>query len=199
MKAYDRIKEVIKAYIGEHDTMTMTCHGREGYGNVFTRAHYERENLVTKVLYRHDISKDGAEGAAAIQYVNNFQFDAQHPWTMLASDSDYKLTDIPMAEKCKDPLFLTHSRDLNDRILEAFQELGFASCFSRSWKAQGKGIGLEVIIIVNSDGEFGVYECSMNYYIKPDSEKLREQMLAIHERHKTARGDTAPKVGVAVS
>lgn len=191
MKTYSRIKEAIKNAIGQDEDMTMTCHGREGHGNVFTRAHYRVENLVTKVLYRHDVSKDGKDGAPAIQYIDNFKFDAQRPWTRLSSNDPHKLSGIPEQLQCEEPLFLTAGRNLNREVLKVFQDNGFKEAYIRKWTAQGKGIGLEIVVIVDNEDDFGIYECSLNYYIAPDSERLREELLEIHRRKLEAGAEIA--------
>lgn len=187
LPTYAKLQAALKQVMAEQTDVSMTCHGKEGSGNVFTRMHYASQNLVTKVLYRHDLSAGGKGNANVVQYINNFKLQQQQPWTPVHGDNPTPLHKLPEALQCEDPLFLTASREINRKVLETIDENGFTYAFYRRRIAQGKGIGVEIVVIVDTDQEFGVYEFSMNYYINPDMNRLREDLLAIHARNQAAK------------
>ncbi|MCY1286202.1 hypothetical protein D9M68_18540 [compost metagenome] len=177
---YSDIQALLKSKMT--DTTSLTAAGREGFGNCNLRVHYGRDNLVTKVLHRHDLSKEGRFGEPAVQYQSNMALEQQHPWTRLDGSDILKLANVPATLQCEDNLFLDESREINRAILNLFDERGFKVAFVRKWTAQGKGIGLEVIVVIETEEEFGVYECSMNYYIMPDTMRLQKDLLEIHRK-----------------
>lgn len=194
---YAAINVVLKAAIS--DKVTLTSAGREGFGNCNLRVHYDSANLVTKVLHRHDLSKDGRLAEAVVQYQSNLALETQQPWTRLDGGDILKLANVPATLQCEDNLFLDESREINRSVLTAFDDYGFKVAFIRKWTAKGKGIGLEVLVIIDTEEEFGVYECSMNYYIMPRMDRLQKDLLELH-RNRTgspAVATTEPEEGVA--
>jgi hypothetical protein len=175
---YSKIQALLNTQTGEHTTLTAA--GREGFGNCHLRVHYKRDNLVAKVLMRHDLMKDGREGIPAVQYMANMALESLQPWTRLDGGGLLMLGNVPATLQCEDNLFLDESRDVNRAILSLFDEVGFKVSFIRKWTAQGKGIGLEVIVVIDTEEHFGIYECSMNYYIMPRMERLQKDLLEVH-------------------
>lgn len=178
---YIKIQETLKPLTGEK--VSLTARGRLGFGNCNLAVHFNQANLVSKILLRHDLMVGGKTGVPAVQYQSNFALETMQPWTVLEGDGVITLAGVPATLQCEDNLFLDQSREVNRAVLAVFDEVGFKRAFIRKWTAQGKGIGLEVIVIVDTDEEFGIYECSMNYYIMPDSERLAKDLIELHKTH----------------
>lgn len=190
LNTYSAIREFLKAYNNDADKeVSLTCHGREGFGNSFMRIHYKGRDLLTKILYRHDLSKGGKEGGPINQYLSNLAMVNQQPWTRVPGQGALTLANIPATVQCEDNLFLDQSRDVNRGVLAIFDKAKFRDAYIRKWTAQGKGIGLEVIVVIDNEDEFAVYECSMNYYITPDNDRLAKDLMRIHQERTKAEVD----------
>lgn len=198
MQTYQKALNTIRTLKQEYPLIDLTCTGKEGHGLLRARVHYEQKNLVAGVLYRHDLVKDGKEGEPFTQYLANFAREQIEPWSHIGGGVGNGLKVIPMAINAEDNLFLTESRKVGAGLLGMFQENGFDHAYVRHKQVQGQGILLEVVVIVDTEDEFGIYEITVVYYIKPDSIKLRESLLAIHKRERGLKAAPTPEAVEAV-
>jgi hypothetical protein len=155
-----------------NDDVQLTLAGKEGQGNQNVRVHYKRDNLLTKVLYRHDLSKLGFESEEVKQYLSHFTKPQQSPWTVLPGREQVQLTQVMRAAGIDVEMFLTESNAVATKVLEVYDQHPRTNAYVRMWQAAGKGTGLEVIVVFKDGDEFAIFESSLNFYIEPDAEKL---------------------------
>jgi hypothetical protein len=188
MTIFNTIVEALKPL--SSDDVQLTVAGKEGHGNQNVRVHYKRDNLLSKVLYRADLSALGADSEEMKLYIGGLTRPQQSPWTSLPGKAQVQLTAILKAASIDKDMFLDASNDVAMAVLEAYEKFDRTHAFVRQWQAAGKGIGLEVIVVFKDGEQFAVFESSLNFYIEPDAEKL---IRVLRERKE---GTKAPEVKV---
>jgi hypothetical protein len=173
------------------DDVQLTLAGKEGHGNQNVRVHYKRDNLLSKVLYRGDLSALGADSEIVAQYLAGLTAPQQSPWTSLPGKAQVQLTAILRAANIDADMFLKESNDVAQAVLGEYEKFERTHAFVRQWQAAGKGIGLEVIVVFKSDDEFAIFESSLNFYIEPDASKLIRILRERKEAEEKANVKTA--------
>lgn len=172
--AYRAVFEALRPLQDEDNQIT--AHGKEGQGNQTIRFHYKRDNLLTKVMFRHDLSKLGAESNDVKDYLHDLEHDARYPWTVIPSSAQFNLANIPSVVQINEDRTLGSSLVVNKAVLEALEPLPRKTAYLRQWRADGKGIGIELILVFQSEEYFAVYEVSMNYYTVSNVEQMVEAL-----------------------
>lgn len=171
---FDAVVAALNPLKSEDISLTVAGNAKSGNRNV--RVHYKTENLLSKVLYRDDLSKLGPESEAVKQYISNLNLPTHQPWTSLPGENQVKLVDILRAAQVDRDLFLPASSDVAETILKTYSEYPRTHAFIRQWTARGKGVGLELVVIFQDGEQFAVYEGSLNFYIEPNVDKIIRQL-----------------------
>lgn len=162
-----------------NDDIQLTVAGKAGHGNQNLRLHYKRDNLLSKVLYRGDLSALGHDHELVGEYLTGLTRPQQSPWTALPGKSQVQLTAILKAASIDEEMFLKESTTVAMAVLGEYEKFERTHAFVRQWQAAGKGIGLEVIVVFKNGDEFAIFESSLNFYIEPDASRL---MRILRER-----------------
>jgi len=160
----------------KNEDISLTVAGNAKSGNRNVRVHYKGQNLLSKVLFRDDLTKLGPDSEAVKQYISNLLLPQQQPWTPLPGETQVKLVDILRAAQIDRDLFLPASSDVAEAILNTYSTFPRTHAFVRQWTARGKGVGLELVVIFQDGESFAVYEGSLNFYIEPNVDKLIRQL-----------------------
>lgn len=191
MTIFNAILEAVKPLA--NDDVQLTVQGKPGHGNQNVRVHYKRDNLLSKVLYRGDLSALGADSEIVAEYLAGLTRPQPSPWTSLPGKTQVQLTAILRAANIDEDMFLGESNLVAKAVLGAYEEFDRTHAFVRQWQAAGKGIGLEVIVVFKHGDEFAVFESSLNFYIEPDAEKL---IRVLRERKEAQAAPATPIVVV---
>lgn len=195
MTIFNTIVEALRPLC--NDDVQMTLAGKEGQGNQNVRLHWQRDNLLTKVLYRHDLSRLGADSEEVKMYLAHLSMPQSSPWTSIPGKNQVQLTAILKAAGIDQAMFLDASNDVADKVLEAYESFDRTHAFVRQWSAKGRGTGLEVIVVFKNGDEFAIIESSLNFYIEPDASKLIRILRERKETEEKANIKT-PDVNVVV-
>jgi hypothetical protein len=195
MTIFDTIVNALKPLAT--DDVQLTLAGKAGHGNQNVRVHYKRDNLLTKVLYRGDLSALGADSEVVAQYLAGLTAPQQSPWTSLPGRSQVELTAILRAASIDEDMFLKESTAVSKVVLGEYEKFERTHAFVRQWQAAGKGVGLEVIVVFKDDEQFAIFESSLNFYIEPDASKLIRILRERKEAEEKANVKT-PDVKVVV-
>lgn len=191
MTIFNTIVDALKVLSSEDVQLTIA--GKEGHGNQNVRVHYKRDNLLSKVLYRADLSSLGHDSEEMGQYITNLTRPQSSPWTALPGKAQVQLTAILRAANIDKDMFLGESNDVAMAVLETYEKFERTHAFVRQWQAAGKGIGLEVIVVFKDGDQFAVFESSLNFYIEPDADKL---IRVLRERREAKATPQTPIVVV---
>ncbi|MNZ25637.1 hypothetical protein D3C78_428070 [compost metagenome] len=161
------------------DDIQLTLAGKEGQGNLTARVHYKRDNLLTKVLYRHDLSKLGPASDELTMYCAGLEVPQQHMWTKIPGRDMVELERIAGSLGITPDMYLPASAEIAEVVLKGYDAFPRTSAYLRQWSAKGKGIGLELITIFRTEETVAVFENSINYYVQPDMEKLVDSLKKI--------------------
>lgn len=189
MTIFNTIVEALKPLAS--DDIQLTVAGKEGHGNQNVRVHYKRDNLLSKVLYRGDLSALGADSEEMKLYIAGLTRPQQSPWTSLPGKAQVQLTAILKAASIDKDMFLDASNDVAMAVLETYEKFERTHAFVRQWQAAGKDIGLEVIVVFKDGEQFAVFESSLNFYIEPDASKLIRILRERKEAEEKANVKTA--------
>lgn len=170
MTIFDTIVDNLKSLIS--DDIQVTISGNEGQGNQIVRVHYKRENLLTKVTYRHDLSSLGSDHESVKIYLAGLTMSMDAPWLKLPSQTQLKLSQVPQVIAIDLSKFLPESGVVGSTVLSSYESFPRTHAFIRQWKGEGKGVGLEVIVVYDIDGVFSVFESSVNYYDEPAGDRI---------------------------
>jgi hypothetical protein len=164
------------------DRVEISAHGRAGFGNQFFRVRYAQDNLISKVTLRHDLVKLGAASEAMSQYREAIEGDKQFPWTVLPAD--FELPAIPMVFQLKPEEYLDESFEVAQSVFTALQGYSRTNAYLRQWKASSKGVGCELILVLEEGEQFAVLEMSLNFYRLTQSQLMMKQLQAIVNKPK---------------
>lgn len=176
MKIFDSIVAVIKPVLNEDITLTMN--GRRDQGNENARVHYLRNNLVTKVGYRQDISSLGKDSEPFAQYLNHFTQPNRSPWTPIGGRAQVELAGLLKALRLVEDNYVEECIAVINPILAELDKHDRSHTFARMFEAKGKGVGIELIVVFNTEEEFALIEFSFNLYLPDQATRLRKQLEA---------------------
>lgn len=163
-----------------NDGLTLTAAGRSGHGNQFFRVHYMQNNLISKVSYRHDLSRLGLESPEVTQYIENLKSGMIDRWTALPGRSQVSLADTMAVIGVKDDTHLAQSLSIGKAILTNLNGLDRVNAFVRQWRAKDKGTGLEAVIIAkDEEDKLAVIELSVNFYLQSPTDRLANQLKLV--------------------
>ncbi|QTH80473.1 hypothetical protein PA10_00275 [Pseudomonas phage pPa_SNUABM_DT01] len=179
MEIFNKLVDALRA--AQNDDIQLTLTGKAGQGNLTARVHYKRDNLLTKILYRHDLSRLGPNSEELAMYCAGLERPQQHMWTKIPGRQMVELARVTGSLGVNPDMYLPACCDIGGLVLKGYDEFPHTSAYLRQWSAKGKGIGLELIVLYRSEAEVHVFESSINYYIQPDMDKLVASLKKIHE------------------
>ncbi|MNO12957.1 hypothetical protein D3C76_25770 [compost metagenome] len=179
MEIFNKLVQELRAL--QNEDVQLTLAGKANHGNQTARLHYKRDNLLTKVLYRDDLSKLGPKSAELDMYIAHLEAPQQHMWTKIPGREMVELARVSGSLGINEDLYLKASCDVASAILKGYDEFPRTSAYIRQWSAKGKGIGLELICLFRTEDSVQVYENSINYYIQPNVDKLVDSLKKIKE------------------
>jgi len=182
MDIFDLVVSAQKQHIQSPADLSITCFGKKGHGNRILRMHYRQNHLVMKCTQRGDLNKNPEVMAEYIQVIEATQW---YPWVVLKDQAFVDLKTLPTIAEIQPKEHLTYpvcndqvrcSLQTGQVLWETLAEVPRENAYLRQWKAANGGVGIELILLTSGEAGREIHEFYMNYYAKPEMEKVVESV-----------------------
>jgi len=173
MDIFDLVVDAQNQRIQSPADLSITCFGKKGHGNRILRMHYRQKHLVMKCTQRDDLSKYPEVMA---EYIQGLEATQEYPWVVLKDQAFVDLKTLPTIAEIQPKEHLTCSLQTGQVLWETLAEVPRENAYLRQWKAANGGVGIELILVTSGEAGREIHEFSMNYYAKPEMEKMVESL-----------------------